>query len=89
MLKILMDEMVCIRNELKEEMAEMRKELKADIDRVDGKLTTAVKELKSDIRNLSYRVDQNHVSFMKNFDDVDQKVGNHEKRITRLEKVAA
>ncbi len=75
MFTIIMDELVGTRRELKEDMAEMKKELKSDILLLQSdvkSLRTDVKTLRTDFGTLRIVVHQNQLTFMKNHDDLEQ-----------------
>lgn len=67
-MQILLEEIGLTRTELKEDIADLRGEMKE----LDNKLSLQIK-------NLSYKVDQNHVAFITNLND-------HDRRLTTLEK---
>lgn len=74
MLGLLMQEIADVRKELKEEMAEV----KQDIRHVDQRLGERIDSLASEFRAFRIEVHQNQISFMSNHDHL-------EKRVTVLE----
>ena len=74
MLKILLDEIVDVRNELKGEMADLKNDLKTDIRTVDAK----VDALGKDVKHLSYNVSLNHSTLIKNTEDLHTRVSTLE-----------
>jgi hypothetical protein len=72
-------------------IADVRNELLEEIHNIQSKLVTSTKSLSNEIRkldcrlsrdinNLSVKVDQNHVAFIKNIED-------HDIRITKLDEM--
>jgi len=84
-MKMVLDELVDVRRELIEEMRDMKKELKSDIAAVDFKLSNKIdgvdQRLSRQIRDLSFKVDQNQIALMTNTNDLDR-------RVTRLERAS-
>ncbi len=78
MFHLVMQELVDVRNELRQEfrdgMANMKAELKADIANVDGKLSKRIDALSSDFHTLRLEVHQNQITFMKNHESLDNRV---------------
>ncbi len=73
-LKLIMDEIMCVRNGLKEDVSNLGKNLRKEMR--DG-----FKKVNKRIDNLNFKVDQNCMCFMTNLDSID-------KRVTKLETAA-
>ena len=73
---------------LMQEIADVRLELKNDIQGVDQKvdqlaqkvnqLDKKIDQVDKNVRNLTVKVDQNHLSFMTNIEDVSERVSTLE-----------
>jgi hypothetical protein len=74
MFHLVMQELVDVRNELRQEfkdgMASMKTELKADIAKLDGR----VGRLESEVHTLRLEVHQNQTTFMANHASLDRRV---------------
>lgn len=71
MLRLLLQEISYVRTELQQEISSVKKELKEDI----VNLTKKIDQVDRKVDDLSFKVDRNHLTFMKNLDDVDKRVG--------------
>ncbi len=78
MFHIVLQELVDVRNELRQEfsdgMTNMNAELKADIAKVDGKLSKKIDALSSDFHTLRLEVHQNQTTFIKNHESFENRV---------------
>lgn len=76
--RMLMDEIAAVYRDLKGDIIQLGKSLSGRIDRVENRLEGVEKNLK----NLTYKVDQNQIAFLTNLED-------HDRRIKVLETAAA
>ncbi len=73
LLQMLMQEIVDVRRELKEEISELGRKIDhvdRKVDRVDKKVGAVDRK----VEELTLKVDQNHITFMHNIDDLDIRV---------------
>lgn len=70
MLKRLVDEMPVMYRDLRGQIQDLKTELKGDIARLDTKIDGVA----ADLKQLSFKVDQNHLCLMTNQEDMEKRI---------------